>query len=131
MTNTRAQKTKNSETLKKPQTQARLHNDNTDNIKQHGEDNALHPETKETYTTATTEFCKKTHQTLWLHSLCHSTKTPSGKASTRVKKNYGGKAPAQTKRGGKASTRRHDQLEVAKHPPKRISTSRAAKHPPN
>ena len=59
MTNTRVKRTKNRETLKKTHTQMRKHNENTDSSKQHGEDNALNPQTKGTDTTITTEPAKR------------------------------------------------------------------------
>jgi len=64
----------------------RKHNDNTDSSKQHGEDNALNPQTKGTDTTITTEPAKRNATSLWLHSLRRSTKIPSGKASARTER---------------------------------------------
>ena len=60
-------------------------------------------------------------------------RSPAAKHLLKENRNQGGKASAQAERGGKASTRRHDQLkeEVTKHPPIRTLTSKAAKHPPD
>jgi len=94
----------------------RKHNDNTDSSKQHGENNALNPQTKGTDTTITTEPAKRNATSLWLHSLRRSTKIPSSKASAegedepqrqsiRPKERWQSiHQKARPVRGGKAST---------------------------
>jgi hypothetical protein len=119
LTNTRAQKTKNRETLKKHRhkrehTTTQTAASNTERTTRSTQKpNKPTPQLQP-------KPAKRNAKTLWLHSLRRNTKITSGKASAKVKKNHGGKASTQARRGGKASTDRHEQRKQGRSQKKKL-----------
>ena len=134
LTNTRAQRTKNRETLKKrtqTHTNTRKHSHNTHSSNTGRTTRSTTHKPKVPTPPPEPKPANRNPTTQRLHSLRHSTKIPSGKASAEGEDEPQRQSIRPNQERWQSIHQKARPLEVAKHPPKRISTSRTAKHPPN